>query len=256
MMPFMRRLYEAHGSNWQGLEESQSYMDKKLGIANERKHGTTQRRPIDDLVQVETNFLKPLPAVSYQMEEFGEGKVRKDGHVRFQNKYYSLDEKFCSEDVFIIGNESQISLYHKGKLIEVHERLTDPYRSKQTKSHHLKPWEQAMGEDSFYRKRALKLGPDVERMIIILLQQGQGFIDTRKIWGILSLDKKYSPEKINKACRDAIDLQSYSFRTVESLLRLQSTSRVEEKFQKKIQKQNKYARSITEYAEQLKLKLN
>jgi hypothetical protein len=70
---------------------------------------------------------------------------------------------------------------HKGKMVEVHERLWDKYCVKQTKPHHLKLWEQAMKDDSLYRKRAAKLGPDVERLIIILLQQGQGFIDTRKI---------------------------------------------------------------------------
>lgn len=38
-----------------------------------------------------------------------------------------------------------------------------------------------MQDHSHYLKRAKKLGPDVERMILILLQQGHGFIDTRKI---------------------------------------------------------------------------
>ena len=79
-----------------------------------------------------------------------------------------------------------------------------------------------MGEGSFYRERALKLGPDVERMIVILLAQGQGFIDTRKIWGILSLDKKYEKAAINRACRDAIALGEFGYRIVQSLLRLQA----------------------------------
>jgi Integrase core domain len=255
-MSFIRRLYEAHGPNWFGVEESQSYMDKKLSIANERKHGTTQRRPIDDLLQVELNFLKSLPAVSYQMEDFGEGKIRRDGHVRFLNKYYSVDEAHISQEVFIIGSQTQVNIYLKGKLIEVHERLTDPTRVKQTKKHHLKPWEQSMQEDSFYRKKAGAIGPDVERMIIILIAQGLGFIDTRKIWGILSLEKKFEKDSINAACRKAIDLQSYSYQTVLSLLRLQVRAVPEEKFTKKIEKPNKFARPISEYAAQLKLKLH
>ena len=252
MMPYIRRLYEAHSGEWFGIEEPQTYINKKVGIANERKHGGTQRRPIDDLLTVELNFLKKLPAVSYQMEEFSDGKVRKDGHVRFGNKYYSVDEKYINEEVFVIGSSAQVNLYHKGLLIEVHERLTDPTRTKQTKPQHLKPWEQTMGEGSFYRKRALKIGPDVERMILILLEQGQGFIDTRKIWGILSLDKKFLPEKINTACREAIALQSYSYRTVRNLLALQGRVS-EEKFQKPITTKNKFTRSMAHYKEQLNL---
>jgi hypothetical protein len=208
-------------------------------------------------LKVEINFLKALPAVSYQMEEFGEGKVRRDGHVRFLNKYYSVDEAHIGLDVFMIGSESQVNIYLKGKLIEVHERLTDLTRVKQTKVHHLKPWEQSMREDSFYRKRAAAVGPDVERLIVILLAQGQGFIDTRKIWGILSLDKKYEKDAINLACRKAIELGSYGYQTVRQLLRLgERAPQTEAKFNQKIESKSKFTRPISDYAAQLKLKLN
>lgn len=102
LMPYIRRLYEAHGHDWFGLEESQSYLNRKLEIANQRKHGTTQRRPIEDLLQVEANFLAKLPPVAYEIEESSEGKVRKDGHVRFENKYYSVD-KNLSEQKFLFS---------------------------------------------------------------------------------------------------------------------------------------------------------
>ena len=111
-----------------------------------------------------------------------------------------------------------------------------------------------MSEDSFYRKRALAIGPDVERMIVILLSQGQGFIDTRKIWGILSLDKKYEKQAINRACREAIELQSYSYRAVIGLLNLQSQPKLEEP-PNKSQDHNKFVRPLSVYEEQLRLKL-
>ena len=254
MMPYVRRLYEAHGTEWAGLEESQSYIDKKVSLANERKHGTTCRRPIDDLVMVESNLLKPLPPLGFEREEFSEGTVRQDGHIRFGNKYYSVDERLVGEELFIIANQKQVLLYHKGQVVEVHERLLDPYRSKQTKPHHLKPWEQALKDDSLYRKRASRLGPDVERLIIILIQQGNGFIDTRKIWGILSLDKSHAPDVINRACRDAIEMGSHSYRTVRSLCSISSKDK-EELPLKHVEK-HKFTRSLDEYKKQLELIIN
>ena len=250
-MPYVRRLYEAHGSEWDGLNESQNYLDRKLNLANERRHGTTCRRPIDDLLTVETGVLKALPPLAFEREEFAESSARQDGHVRFGNKYYSLDEKFIGEKVFILANQKQVLFYHKGKVVEVHERLWDPHRSKQTKPHHLKPWEQAMKDDSLYRKRAAKLGPDVERLILILLEQGQGFIDTRKIWGILSLDKSHSSEVINRACREAIEIQSFSYRTVRSLCVLSDEKK--EEFPQKVIAKHQYTRSLDEYQQQLGL---
>lgn len=152
-MPYIRRLYEAHGEAWHGIEESQAYIDRKLVLANERKHGTTRTKPIEQLLQVETEKLKPLPALAYEPEEVSEAKVRRDGHVRFDNKYYSLEEKFIGEEVLVLATQSQVSIFHRGRLVEVHDRIltNDVLRSKSTKTHHLKPWEREMrSEDRIF----------------------------------------------------------------------------------------------------------
>ena len=60
----------------------------------------------------------------------------------------------------------------------------------------------------------------METVILRLLKQGNGFIDTRKIWGILSLDKKYPASAINEACTQAVAIDSYSYRTILSFLQL------------------------------------
>ncbi len=112
-MPYGRRLYEGHGEAWLGLEESQAYMDRKLVIANDRRHGTTLRRPKDVLVQEEAPALKLLPVLSYEVEQFSEGIVRQDGHVRFANKYYSVDEIYQGKSVVILGSAQQVSIYHQ-----------------------------------------------------------------------------------------------------------------------------------------------
>ena len=225
-MPFGRRLYEAHGDAWLGIEESQNYMDRKLVIANERRHGTTLRRPKDLLVE-EAVRLKPLPAMSYEVERFHEGPVRQDCHVRFENKYYSVEEAYKGKSVVVLGSTQQVSIYYQGKLLEVHARITDPHQTKSTKPQHLKPWERAMRDDSFYRKRAQALGPSVDEMILRLLGRGQGFIDTRKIWGILSLDKRYQAGQIEAACRRALDIDQLSFRVVKHFLELEETPTLE-----------------------------
>ena len=217
-IPYVRRLYEAHGEGWQGIEESQQYLERKVAIANERKHATTLRRPKELFVEQESKALKPLPAVAYEIEQFHEGPVRQDGHVRFHNKYYSLDDQYVGKTVVVLGGLKLVSIYYQGKLLEVHERITDPHQSKSTKPQHLKPWQRSLQDDSVYRRRAAKLGPFVEQMVVRLLEQGQGFIDTRKIWGILSLDKRYGAEKINEACGRALEMESLSYQTVKHLL--------------------------------------
>ena len=102
-MSYVRRLYEAHGEVWYGLEESQSYMNRKFALANERKHGTTQMKPVEQFLNVEAKSLKALPALSYIPEEVSNGVVRRDGHVRFANKYYSCEEGLINQRVMILA---------------------------------------------------------------------------------------------------------------------------------------------------------
>jgi hypothetical protein len=264
LMPYVRRLYEAHGMEWAGIEESQSYLNKKVALANERVHGTTRKKPIEQFLTVEAQTLKPLPSLAYEPEDTAEATVRRDGHVRFDSKYYSLDERFIGKDTLILASVHQVSIYHQGKLLEVHERIpaNDPSRSKSTKPHHLKPWEREMKDGSMYRNRAQKLGPDVDRMVLALLGQGEGFIDTRKIWGILSLDKSYTGPEINEACRQALELGVLGYRVVRSILKLSpptrgsttaATTASASNGKTTAASQHKFVRPMSAYEEQLKL---
>ena len=253
LMPFVRRLYEGHGPEWKGLKESQEYLDKKLVIANERVHGTTRLKPIDQFLNREAVQLKPLPAVSYAPEEILEAKVRADGHVRFDNKYYSLPEQLIHQPVTIVATASEVSLYHEGKLIELHPRLAaEDIRSKSTKEHHKKPWERIMDDHVVYHARAQAIGLHCDQLITQLLHQKNGFIDLRKIWGILSLDKAYSKEQINEACHQAILLKSYSYQTVKRLLKIapQPATTPTETTQART---HKFVRPMSVYEEQYKL---
>jgi hypothetical protein len=261
-VPYGRRLYEAHQDTWLGIEESQAYMERKLTLANDRRHGTTLRRPKEVFDQEEAKTLKPLPILAYEIEEFHEGPVRQDGHVRFANKYYSVDEKYIGEPVVVLGGVKQVSIYYKGKLLEVHPRLTDPNQSKSTKPEHLKPWERAMQDDSLYRRRASALGPAVDEMILKLLSRGQGFIDTRKIWGILSLDKEHTAQEIDAACRRALELGLLGYRAVKGLLERTEAERLTKRSAMPFGEESKplaaapaykHVRPLSVYQEQLRL---
>lgn len=266
MVPYGRRLYEAHGEVWRGIEESQNYMERKLAIANERRHGTTLRRPREVFVQEEAKALKPLPALAYEIEQFHEGPVRHDGCVRFANKYYSVDEQYKGKTVIVLGNSKQVCIYHKGKLLEVHPRITDPNQSKSIKPQHMKPWTRVIQDGSMYRKRARKVGPYVDEMVLRLLKQGQGFIDTRKIWGILSLDKSYPQERIDAACRRALELDQIGFRVVKTILDVEEAEALGRQHEVEHNRSHpqrpskkgthKYVRPLSVYKEQLLLLLH
>jgi hypothetical protein len=213
LMPFIRRLCEAY-VDFVSIEHMQDYLNKRVSIANERKHGTILKKPFEVFIEEESPALKKLPPLSYVIEEFSDGKGREDGHIRFSNKYYSIGTQYHGKKIFIIANESMVSFYYQGKLIEVHERIDNNPRYKSTKKHHKREWEQISEAHEFYINRAEKIGINCKTIVSIILSLGNGFVDTRIVWGILSLDKKYSKSDIDLACEKSLKIKSYSYRAV------------------------------------------
>jgi hypothetical protein len=246
LVPFTRRIFESYGE-WSEINIAQEFMDEKVKIANKRTHGTTKRRPCDVFLAEEANELSILPGIDFKIEQYAQGKVRADGHVRFKNKYYSLDKKHIGSEVFIIGDDQVVSIYFNGLLLETHQVVKNPAQSKSTKKHHLEPYEQIMTDGQYYLKKARDIGVHTEKLIEAILLSGQGFVDTRKVWGILSLDKSNSKERIDDACKMALECNLLGYRSVLSFLNLKP----EDKSEIKKSSENKFIRDINEYNEQL-----
>jgi hypothetical protein len=147
-------------------------------------------------------------------------RVRCDGHVGYLNRYYSVDEQFVEQRVTVLEKDSEIRICHRGKLIETHAKLTGEYSLHSTKPEHLGPWKRAMEPASVYRKAAKRIGPQTDELIQIILNRGQGFIDTSSIWGIIGFQKSYSTLSINEACKQALEMESPNYRAVKVFLRL------------------------------------
>lgn len=217
-VPFMRRLRQSREGLWEGLAAEEAHLRRKVQLANEQKHGTTRRRPREVWAAEERATLKDLPAAAYEIERYHEGLVRKDGYVRFDNKYYCVGEGYKNKTIVVIGNSKQVALYHKGELVIIHERSTDPRVTKIVKTHQLKSWEKTLQDGAFYSQRAALIGPNTKAWVEEVLRQGQGFVDTRRVWGVLSLDKRYEREQIERACGRALELGSTSYRMVIKML--------------------------------------
>jgi hypothetical protein len=210
-VPFVRRLRQSRDGMWEGLETEEAHLRRKVALANEQKHGTTRLRPREVWAAEERGALKALAPVAYEIERYHEGIARKDGYVRFDSKYYCAGEGYRDKMVVVIANSKQVALYHKGELLIVHERSTDPRVTKIAKPHQLKPWEKTLQDGSHYCERAALIGPHAKSWVEEVLRQGRGFIDTRRVWGLLSLDKRYGREQIDRACQRALAMGSTSY---------------------------------------------
>lgn len=224
---YVRRLFESYDNKNYCMKTAQDHINTKNELANMRKHGTHLQKPLEVFLNAESLKLTQLPTLSYELESLSYAKVRLDGYVRFENKYYRIHDKYRGEECLIIGNQRQVTIYCKGLLLEVYERITDSFVSKSCKDHYRQDFEKTMRDHGHFIRRGEKLGLDVARFIEIILARGEGFVDLRVVWGLLALDKKYKADLINQACREAIEMSQVNLRTVYSLLRLlEKSSRI------------------------------
>lgn len=221
-MPFVRRLFEAHGE-WRGLEEAQDYINKKIAIANERRHGTTGEKPSVRFRDEEKAALRDLPPLRFERQEIAEPVVRKDGHVRFKGKYYSVGEGLRNQTVLVLGTLRQVRIYHKCKLLCVHERILSRTESKSTKEEHKKSWERTFADNQYLTEQAARIGPAACSFVEIVLATQHGFVETRLVWGIIHLAGLYSVKDVDDACAIALETKCYSYRFVKGFLESTST---------------------------------
>jgi hypothetical protein len=253
---YVRRLFESYDFKNYNLPTAQEHIDKKNELANVRRHGSHLQKPLEVFLTQEVLKLKPLPVLAYEVETMSYSRVRVDGYIRFENKYYRVHDKFRKEECFIIGSKTQVSIYCKGLLLDVYDRVTDPFMSKACKEHYRQDFEKTLKDHGHYISMAKKLGESVGQFVEIILARGEGFVDLRVIWGILSLDKKYEARALNEVCRGAIELSLVNLKTVLSLLKLtqkekpQTVSQETEEFKLA---NGKYTRPMSVYKKHLHL---
>jgi len=247
----VRRLFESFDIKEFTLEKAQSHIDLKMKIANARKHGTHGEKPVEIFENQERKALRELPQVPYEIETIMIGSVRDDGYVRFLNKYYRVDRRLKGQSVTVISNGEKLSIYCGGRLLEVYDVIKDKFQRQACKDHYKTSSETNLQNHAHYIKQAEAIGGNVSRMIQIILARGEGFVDTRVVWGILTLNKKYPASVIDKACESAIELGSMSLRTLYALLKLTPKTKMEnENFNTP---GGKFARPMSEYRAHLRV---
>jgi hypothetical protein len=196
------------------LDESQKifFADKELEV---EVYHPPVRMSVDEKVEV-------------ILEEKEAKKVRKDSHVEYGNKFYSVKAEFIGKLVVVKEYGDNLLFYHHKKLIESHNKIKNPYVKNNTKLEHLKPWQATLLTTSVYRRAAMGMGKNVDKVVFIILQKGQGVVDNKTIWSIIGLKKAYTKKAIDESCEFAIATSSVCFRTIQAHLNLRYRKTVNE----------------------------
>jgi transposase len=189
------------------------------GQAGLRIHGTTKEQPLVRFQEIEQVRLKPLPEAPYDMAIWKKVTLARDCYVVFDNAYYSAPHRLIGQDLWVCGGIQQVRIYTlKNKLVATHERSDKPGQ-RQTHPDHLPPHllPGLLLDRDTCLATAAEVGPATSQVVQALL--GDPVVDRLpSVARLLRLQDKYGSERLEAACRRAMDGDDPAYKTVKRIL--------------------------------------
>ena len=189
-------------------------------VARLRIHGTTHRIPLLVFQDEERHTLIPWDGEPYEIADWRDAKVHPDHHVQCRQALYSVPSALCppGQRVEIRVDSKLVHIYHRGRLIKTHlrqprgGRVTDP--------------DDYPAELSAYTTRtpdrikrsAANLGPAVAEFAERLFGDTLPWAKIRQGHKLLRLGERYTAQRLDAACRRALDVDLIDVRRLERIL--------------------------------------
>jgi len=175
--------------------------------------------------EYEKSALNPLPNEKYAIRHYKSLKAQFNYHIYLSedDHYYSLPYRYRGKQITVLYTSQVIELLYQNRRIAFHKRIADPQNRYTTLKEHMPPTHQFISDWNPQRfiNWAQSIGEYVKLVVEHLLAQPQHPEQAYKVcMGILHLEKRYSKERVNKACQRAIHFHHYSYKAIKNILDL------------------------------------
>jgi len=172
--------------------------------------------------ETERHVLNPLPEKRYELKRRYVATVMKNNFVCLaeDKHYYTVPYRFIGKKVTLLYSESEVEVYHRYERIAFHKRNRRPFGHTVVKEH-LASQHQFLSDwnpDKFI-ERAEAVGLETKEYILQLLNTRQHPEQTYKsCQGVLSFAARAGHERLNNACRRALQYGDYGYQTIRAIL--------------------------------------
>lgn len=185
------------------------------------QHANTTRE--QRFLELEKNVLKTLPAHPYVLRSYRQAKVQKICHILLSDdkNYYSVPHRYIGLQVEVQYNKDIVEIFYNQERIATHRRSLRK-GNYATQKDHMPPGHQVFTNwnPSDFQARALKIGKHVKIYIARLFEQYEYPQHAcKQAQGILAFKKQYPPERIENACKRALDHPKASYKTIAAILK-------------------------------------
>ena len=165
--------------------------------------------------------LKPLPVAPYELATWKIARVAIDTHIEVEGHYYSVPHPLCRQQVEVRIAHHTIEVFFQHNRVASHARCAVQGAHTTVVDHLPKAHQKHL---SWTPQRLLdwgaSIGPATRSVVDWQLTHKphpeQGY---RACLGLLSLARRYTPERLEAACVRAVAIPSYTRQTVLSILK-------------------------------------
>jgi transposase len=216
-MPYVRDSFW-RGRTWDDVDHMQAgALAWCSTVAGRRHHRSLEgAEPAAVFAAVEAGALMSLPVEPFELAAWSTPKVHPDCHVKVGKALYSVPWRLIGRQVDARESDRTIEVFVDATLIKTHARVE---RGRQTDFGDYPPEKVAffMRNPAWCRTRAAELGPTVVEFIAGLLDIN-ALHRLRSAQGVLGLADKYTAQRLDAACRRAIDVGDPTYKTVKGIL--------------------------------------
>lgn len=191
-----------------------------LEIAGQRVHGTTRRLPLVVFQEEEQSKLLPWDNQLYDVPNWKSVTVHPDHHIAYRYAIYSVPDSTCppGTKLEVRGDSKLVRLYHRGALVKVHPRQPRGGRSTDPEDYPPKKTAYTLRSPNYMRRQMADLGEAVGAFGEQLLGGPTPWSRLRQAQKVLRLGERYTPSRLNAACRRALEVDLIDVRRLERIL--------------------------------------
>ena len=183
------------------------------------RRGYSRRQLFDE---IEKDVLQPLPAINYEFKKRRVVTVSRMGFAALSEDkhYYCVPYQFKNKKVTILYSSDKVDIFHHYDCIATYKRDRTPFDFT-TNETFLAPQHQFRKDWTPERmmERAAAAGKDVKELVIKILEKPQHPEQAYKSCsGVLNYSKKVGPERLNNACRRALEYGVYNYKIIQTIL--------------------------------------
>jgi len=198
---------------------------EQLLLLNQRKMQNRDYSRFDYFTLYEKQTLGKLPETFFVPKYTFKATVQNNYHIfmKADKTYYSVPYKYIGRKVVVVFDDKHVEIYLNNDRIAFHQREYKPFRYTTNPSHmpkkHSEYYKQSYYTDVDYIEMAEEIGNNtrnvIEKVITNYLFVQQAY---KSCEGIIRLSNKYGSERLEAACKRALQGSTVKYKIIQSIL--------------------------------------